>query len=98
MNARLLALALVAVLAAAAACTLASSAADCGGACDKAKACTGLNKTFILDCSPLGSNCAYDVADCADCINKYTCAQLISSPTDGGTDQGACDTLCVPAN
>jgi len=75
-------------------CVLGGS--DCSGACDKVRDCKGLNRTFLLDCSPSNFNCAPPVSDCADCIQAHSCAELISVATDGGAPQGVCDGVCVP--
>lgn len=62
------------------------SGPDCSGACDQIRECKDLDKTFRLSCSQLGSGCYQAEVDCADCIEKRSCAELVA---------GECDSLCV---
>lgn len=66
---------------AAPACVL-TSGPDCADACEQVKECTGLDRTYRLACSTVGTNCLDFVAECAGCIEAHTCDELIA---------GACD-------
>jgi len=73
-----------------------TSGPDCTEACDKVLACEGLDRTFRLACSSVGTNCfdfAGDpVATCAECIDAHSCEELVAGACDNLADGGE---LCL---
>ena len=58
---------------------------SCPDACNKAVACPGLDKQWLLACSPFVQQCTNDYASCAACILARDCQELTA---------GACDDPC----